>query len=570
MTKAEQDALILGIDKLRCPKYLYYFVERAWKHAFGYDFIDGMHIGAICYHLQALWEGQMDTLLINVPPGTGKSSLASVMLPAWIWTHTPQAGMWFASFEQNLCDRDSVHMRNLITSDWYQTLWGESFKLMEDQNQKRRYDNDKGGWRLAASVGAKRGFGEHPELFLLDDPLDPEEAASEVSRQRVLDYWTDKISTRGIVKGVKRCIVMQRLHENDPTGHVKNTNPDAVHLYLPMEFEKDRVCSTPIKYRDIKKPDGRGGYELIDGWRDPRTEEGQLLWPECLDATKVQKFKSSMRRAHVIAGQLQQRPTAPEGDMFRYEWFQVVEGALPQGKAIRAWDKASATNAKADFTVGVLVVDTGEGYYVVDVIRGKWGRSEREDIILQAALRDREQWPDYEIHFEQEGSSGAKDAIEQSASELSYEGFRVKIGKPLGKPKKDSAGHYTTGGWEAWCAALEGGRVKLVKGTWNSLFIDEHCAAPHGHHDDQIDAAARAVTKLSTKHRAGHIGRPLLLLSDTEQQQLESKKTGKELCTCVGLGCEKCHWTGFANSDPMQELLNSLALQEESELGIMW
>lgn len=165
LSQAEQDAFILSAEKVLCQKYLYYFARRAWKHAFGYDFVDGMHIAAMCYHYQALWEGQMDTLVVNLPPGCSKSSLTSCIFPSWCWLQDPSAGMWFSSFGQALCDRDSLANRRLITSDWYQTLWGDRFRLLDDQNQKRRFDNDKGGWRLAASIESRVGFGEHPKLL---------------------------------------------------------------------------------------------------------------------------------------------------------------------------------------------------------------------------------------------------------------------------------------------------------------------------------------------------------------------------------------------------------------------
>lgn len=392
-----------------------------------------------------------------------------------------------------------------------------------------------------------------------DDPLNPKQASSAAMRQTSIDYWANTVASRGIVKGVKRILTAQRLSEEDTSDYVLKTTPDAVHVMIPMEFEPERKCTTNIRYFDIDK------HEWCNGWEDPRTEPKQLMWPAGMDEKKVERLKASLHRSHAIAGQLQQRPTAPEGDMFKAEWFPIVDQAPETGKAVRAWDKASSTGSRSDYTAGVLAVESGEDIYIVDVVCYKWERKDRDGVILETGKRDKHRWPLYEIDFEQEPGAGGKDAAAMAADALAREGFRVKIGKPLGKATEDSAG-----GWEPWCILLSTGRVKLVKGAWNVQFIEQHCAAPFGAHDDMIDAAARAALRLAGKKHIGQINRPLLLVSDEEDAQLQAAKQEKELCTCVGLGCEKCHWTGFANSDPMQELLNSLALQEESELGIMW
>ncbi len=141
-----------------------------------------------------------------------------------------------------------------------------------------------------------------------DDPHDPEQASNEQDRKMAIDYWTNKISTRGWVRGVKRAIVAQRLHEEDLSGYVLANTKGVTHLCMPMEFEVSRKCKTNIKYLNCNWEDSDNmDYRQVDGWEDPRTVEGELLWPQGANQEKVDELKSNMRRAHAIAGQLQQR-----------------------------------------------------------------------------------------------------------------------------------------------------------------------------------------------------------------------------------------------------------------------
>lgn len=701
------NALLRSNEKILCEKSFYFFVRKAWKPAFGVDLIDGIHIAALSYHFQALFEGQMDLLVANIPPGLGKSSIA-VLYGAWCWAKQPNQGLWFASFGQELVERDSLLMRGLVTSDWYVGHWGEVYQLLDDQNQKRRYNNTKGGWRLAASVGSKRGFGEHPAQFICmpyhalvttdrgdmpvgkiveeripckvasfdhrsetvewesieafesnagdwvreiqcdngavleltdhhpvwidsiqtyvsacfvaagdllrlkcgqrvtvvsnhgrhskpdrvynlrvaknhnyfangilvhncDDPVSPQQALSATEARTSIDFWDNVISTRGIIKNVKRGLVMQRLRENDLSGYILENHPEAVHLMMPMEFEPDRKCHTKIAYFDIDDLDENGEPKRKVGWEDPRTEDGQLLCPQVMSREKVDRLKRGLRTAHAIAGQLQQRPTSPDGDMFERAWFEVVDEPPMQGRAIRAWDKASSIDKKADFTAGVCGVDDGEFVYIMDSIVIKKKRAARDTEIVSTSILDASKYPAYEVALEQEGGSAGKDAAEISADEIYKNGVMVKVYKPLGKPKKTGDGSWDTGGWELYIKLLSEGKVKLVRGPWVEKFINEHVDAPFGKHDDQIDAAARVVTELFKRRRKGVITRDLLLFTDDDADALakDAESQGKSLCNdCGGLGCQGCEFTGHVQRQ-QQDYMRPLE-EDVDDLGVRW
>jgi phage terminase large subunit-like protein len=421
-----------------------------------------------------------------------------------------------------------------------------------------------------------------------DDPHDPEQGASESQRQVALDTWTNKFSTRGIVKGVKKLIGAQRLHEEDLSGYVLANEEGVAHLCIPMEFDPDRRCTTRLKYVEIDSPAENGREVVIERWTDPRTERGELMWPQGLDAPKVSKLKKRLRRAHAIAGQLQQQPTSPEGDMFQREWFLDVVDDVPEGcEAVRAWDKATTTGRRSDYTAGVLAVSDGKFIYIANVRRGKWKRKRREKIIQDVTQEDMDLHGRYQVRLVSDVGAAGSDAAEVSAEDLAETtAVQVRIDKPAGKPgRKDNSEK----GWSIWAELLSRGRVRIVRGAWNQPFMDEHMAAPFGAHDDQIDAASHAVRVLWRKMRKGKIRRNLLVVTPEEQAALVERDAadGKQLCEqCVGLGCAACGGSGFvrlaggngvggdwSHENDLQAIFDAACRSGsavEAELGVMW
>lgn len=580
MTPAQVASLKMQIESYWCKQSLYWFTRQAYTVAYSERFIDGWHIGVCCYAIQALWDGTLrtaddqpaDTLVVNMPPGVGKSRLTCCLSPSWIWANRPESGLWFTSFGQGLCDRDALDTRQLITSDWYRARFWQDVHLMDDANQKRRYNTNKGGWRLSASIESRVGFGEHPSLLGIDDPHDPEQGLSSTLRQIAIDTWTNKFSTRGIVKGVKKLIVAQRLHEEDLSGYVLANEEGVAHLVLPMEFEPDRRCTLRMTYADIDDLDESGNPKIKQEWTDPRTEPGELLWVDGMDAGKVAKLKKRLRRAHAIAGQLQQRPSAPEGDMFRDDSLQFVDAAPPCYRAVRGWDKASSTGRRSDFTAGGLILDDGQCFYIAHIERGKWEMNARDKRIHEIAETDAQRYPDYTVVYEQEGASGGKDAAQLAAQQTHSLGFKVRIIK-AGNVKKEVR-------WEVFADALANGLIKIVgqrSDPWVTKFIDELLAAPNGAHDDTIDAVVIPLRYMVENRGRGRIRRDLLGLTPEEQDQLREQDAaaGKTLCeNCVGLGCHLCGHSGFVmarQGDDLRAIFDAACVgRGESELDVNW
>lgn len=282
------------------------YVREAWPLIEpGNAYKHNWHVDLLCEYLEAVTRGELRNVIINVPPGTMKSLLVSVCWPTWTWTHQPEMRWMFGSYSSTFAMRDAVKSRRILRSDWYQKLWGHQFQLTGDQNVKSRYENSKGGFRLSVGVGGS-SLGEHPHIRVIDDPVKPDEAESETTRESVNEWYDNNWYTRGDRNTVREVIIMQRLHQDDLTGHVlekaKETHGQYEHVCLPMEYEPNRFVSTI-------------------GLKDMRTEAGELLWPERFPEKSVADLKIFLG-ARGAAGQLQQRPAPAGGNIFLREWWE--------------------------------------------------------------------------------------------------------------------------------------------------------------------------------------------------------------------------------------------------------
>jgi hypothetical protein len=224
-------------DRLKAEESLLEFLKQAWHVVEpATSYIHGWHIDAICELLEAITHGHLRNVLINVPPRSMKSLTVNVFWPAWEWIQFPERHWLFASHAFPLSLRDSVKCRRLIQSDWYQANWSHIVQLTGDQNQKNRFENTRTGCRLASSVGGSL-TGENAHRVIADDPHNVKDRESERMRERVLQWWDEVMSTRlNDLKTGAKVIIMQRVHENDLSGHVLELG-NYEHLCIPAEYE---------------------------------------------------------------------------------------------------------------------------------------------------------------------------------------------------------------------------------------------------------------------------------------------------------------------------------------------
>lgn len=489
----ELEAFNWVMAKDSAERSLHSFVRQGWSQVEPQrTFMDNWHIVAVCEHLEAVTDGRIKRLLFNVPPGTSKSLLVCVFWPAWVWTTRPHKRFMFSTYADALSTRDSVRCRNLIQSQWYQARWPMLFS--EDVNTKGLYKNQATGWRLASSVGGK-GTGEHPDYNVFDDPhnTDPKSVESDVERQAVLDWWDGKMTTRGAIVDCAQVGVMQRVHPLDLSDHVQRKGTWEV-ICLPMRFE-----SYENAVRDGKTVRVPRMKPTSLGWTDPRTVDGELLWPEAYPDAKIKDLEIDMGEHHALA-QLQQRPSARGGGMFQREWFsRILQAAPPLYRLVRYWDKAGTAGGGGAQTSGVLMgltleiaVATGgarrRGHVVVlHCESGRWRSADREDVIRATAALDRQRWGNaVETWVEQEPGSGGKESAENTVVNMA--GFICNAERVTG-PKEVRA--------EPFASQCKVGNVSLLAGDWTAAFIAELCVFPGGRLRDKGDAAGGAYNKLN-------------------------------------------------------------------------
>jgi predicted phage terminase large subunit-like protein len=455
----------------------------------------GWHIDCICEHLQAVKDGQITRLLINIPPRHMKSTLCSVMFPAWYWLDKPESKFLNVSYSQHLSIRDCRKSRNIITHPLYNQLLHNDAEgnapwlLSSDQNVKSMYANTMTGQRFATSVTGSL-TGEGGDIIIVDDPHNVQEVSPR-SLEEVHDWWTEAMPTRlnDPNSGVF-IVIMQRVHERDLSGVILDGEDKYTHLCLPARYEGENRVVTSL------------------GWRDRRTAHGEPLWPEHYGEAALTRVESTMS-SYSKAGQLQQRPAPEKGGIFDEDNFQsITEEGLASAsieRSVRYWDKAG-TDGGGAYTVGVLVHLLTDGRFVVaDVCRGQWSYAKREarmkavcSIDFDRAGSKRKK---YEIHYEQEPGSGGKESAERTRENLltnkdgtasALTACKIVIDRVTGSKEVRA---------EPYAVQVENHNVYVLQQPWTAAFIEEHSLFPNGTYKDQIDATAGAVVALTGRRK---------------------------------------------------------------------
>jgi len=521
MPSSRAPALLPLSPREQCQASLYRqslgeFIPAAWRHAGeprGY--LSNWHIDLLSDHLMAVARREIKgpgPLVFTMPPRHMKSRAVNVFFPAWVWAQNPDPnqeghgfnvrpgtlsgpGVKFAhlSYVQKLSNEQSDACRKLVSSDWYRARWGTQCQL--DRDQIDLFSNLAGGERRAMSFSSLTGFGA--DIIVVDDAHDMKTVDSDVAREAVLHIWDEVLQTRlNDPKTGMFVVIMQRSHERDLIGHILAKEFNGMHICLPAEHERNHpyvFLKSKPSWEVPRKTDSSnstdGGPKIGEPWRDFR-QEGEPLWQNRFPKAVLQQQWSSAMTSHAVAGQLQQRPTAREGGLFKRDWFNIrvkwVEESAVQ--ICRAWDLASTpegtTAGDPDYTVGVkMALDPNtKAIYVMDVVRARWSPGQIEREIKMAAMCDGERCM---IRIPQDPGGAGRFQAHYLTGLL--RGYYVRVEREEGsKP-------YRANPFAAQC---EHGFVALVDGPWNQAFIEELCAFPNGAHDDQVDAAAAAFRAL--------------------------------------------------------------------------
>uniref|UniRef100_A0A6M3IXD6 Putative structural protein n=1 Tax=viral metagenome TaxID=1070528 RepID=A0A6M3IXD6_9ZZZZ len=305
-----------------CKQSFFEFVQHFWHTVIDEPPIWNWHIEVLCEEMQIVAERvfknepKLYDLVINVPPGSTKSTICSIMFPAWAWTRKPASRFICGSFSADLSIDLSLKCRDVIMSEAYQELFPE-IRLRDDQKAKGYYYNTRKGMRISTSATGVI-VGRHAHFLITDDPIDPNAALSEQRMKEVNRWMVETLPQRKVSSEISvQILIQQRLHQDDPSGQaIEMSDKKPIrHICLPAELSEDvRPKNLAINYHKGLLDPNRLSQKVL--------EEKKLLGQ------------------YVYSAQYQQRATPPAGGMFKVARFQIDIPHLPIVKSVRYWDKA--------------------------------------------------------------------------------------------------------------------------------------------------------------------------------------------------------------------------------------
>lgn len=471
----------IAVEAILGARSLSHFFRMAWPYLDPSHLLWNWHLQLLCDEMEAVARRQTQEAVFAIPPRSSKSNLISVAFPAWVWTWFPGAKFITGANEMNLAIRDAVRHRRLVKSSWYQARWGPQgyytkwkteqlalegkpawpgVDITSDQDNKSYFTTTAGGERFCCTPNSNvTGYGG--DFVLCDDPHPVNKSESEAERSTVLNWWFEAIPSRlnEQDRGVKM-VVQQRTHSGDLAGECIRRGYHRV--VLPMRFEPDHPDRHP---------------------KDPRVTKGELLHAARTPEAALKKLEDSLG-PYATAGQLQQRPVARGGGLFKRHWFRFVE-AVPAEAArnrVRRWDLAATApepGKDPDYTAGVLMSRTPDNrYFIEHVIRFREEEHVVRETIKALAISD---GIATRIRIPQDPGQAGKAQVKQYAGLLA--------GNDVGAMLETGDKYTRALQFVPQCAV---GNVYLVRGSWNEEFLDELCQFPNADHDDQVDAAVGA------------------------------------------------------------------------------
>lgn len=464
---------VIQMDRELANKGYIHFVEAAWKHVEpAQPFVNSWHIGAICEHLEAVHNDEIDLLVINVPPSTSKSMLCSVLFDPWVWIREPQHKFIHGCYDQRLARRDSLRAKGLIESAWYKERWGDLYRLKskgEARNTGDEYRTDKGGFRIITTPGGSV-TGEHGNTHIIDDPIKPietmgDKAITQGELLKLIDWHDGTMANRFVdFSKRKRVIIMQRLHEIDLAGVCVERGYE--HLCLPMEFEPEIKCFTSI------------------GFEDPRTEEGELLCPERFDQETVDQMFNDLggRESRNAQAQLQQSPVSIKGDIFKRGLEQYYT-ELPKSfdQAIQSWDCTFKKTKKGSYVAGQVWGRKGADFYLIDQARDRWSFSETVEAVRYLTHK----WPRAIKKLVEDKANGPA-IVDHLKNEISG----MTEAPPHGD--KEARAHAVEPYWSSGNVFLPHPSIA----PWIEAFVNECTKFPASKNNDQVDSMTQALDYL--------------------------------------------------------------------------
>ena len=417
------------------------------------NFIEGRHHIEIAQKLEKVASGEIDRLIVNMPPRHSKSELASYLMPAWFLGRNPKLKIIQATHNTELAVRFGRKVRDLIDSEEYAHIFPDT-DLKADSKAAGRWETSAGGEYFAAGVGAAV-TGRGADLFIIDDPHSEQDALSEGRLDEAYEWYTSGPRQR-LQPGGKIIVVMTRWGLRDLTGRlIKSQGSDVLSdKWEVVEFPAILPSENP-------------------------------LWPEFWKKDDLLKVKASLP-VQKWGAQWQQQPTAEEGAIVKKEWWKIwTKEDVPEvDYIIQSYDTAFSKRESADYsaitTWGIFrSEETGaDNIILMDARRGRWNFPE----LKEKALEEYDYWePDMMI-------------VEAKASGMPLTDELRRTGIPI-MNYTPSKGRDKVTRMHTVAPLFEAGMVWAPEKHFAEEVIDECMAFPNGEHDDYVDSMTMALIR---------------------------------------------------------------------------
>jgi len=441
------------------------FAMKVFQHLEpGTPFQPNWHHEALAYYLDLVRTGDVKRLVVNLPPRTAKTNYISVALCAYIHGLDPTAKIACLSYSSELSGKLMRLYRSVLESDWYKALFPNT--RVGDKNTESEIELTAGGFRLAWSItGTITGRGA--DLIIIDDPIKAEDAFSDTIRPGVNDIFDGTVLSRLDDKRTGRIIIaMQRFHLGDLSGHVL-AKGGWTHLSLPaIATSEERIPIRPGKVH-VRQP-------------------GDLLHPEREPYETLMQMKASVGEMR-FSGQYQQEPVPLEGNLIKWDWFQVDEQApdRSKGRIVQSWDTAGDVGAANAYSVCLTFLRIGNHHHLLHVLRVKLDYP----TLKRTAISHARAWAAKDILIEK-AALGAALIQDLRADPRAPQPISIS-------PEGDKITRMA-----AAAALIEARTVFLPKtADWLDAFKLELLQFPHGAYMDQVDALSQYLNWVKRPRR---------------------------------------------------------------------
>jgi predicted phage terminase large subunit-like protein len=431
-------------------------------------FIQSWHIEAITEYLRALEQSHITRLIINMPPRSLKSMTVTVAWTSYLLGRNPATKIITASYASALSLKHGLDARTLLLSPWFARAFPHTRLI---STEKRKLMTTQQGFRLSTSVGGTL-TGEGGDVLIIDDPLNPAQAASDRFRARANPWFDHTLASRLNNKHTGRMLlVMQRLHEEDLTGHLL-AKGGWEHVALPAMAESPVTISVGRFYKVM--------------------QTGELLQPERESEATLARLREDVG-SQAFAAQYLQTPVRTEGQMIRAGWIHCAPMPSQVEFLLQSWDTAIKTGAAHDRSACVTLGVSEGRYYVMDALACRMDYPS----LKRALLEQVERYKPHAVVIEDKASG--QSLLQDVRRE--HQALPIVPWMPKGNKIQRTA---------RITPLMEAGRICFpYQASWKEEMVAELMAFPHGRHDDLVDALAQGILWLQEREQGKGVIRQL-------------------------------------------------------------